>query len=183
MILKYLLAICSVVLFFGNSLVFAADSYVVGASATVTIDEHSVCKKVSNSLGAGVMVPTKTANEWYTGGSSFLENLYTGVSAANCTPGLIPCGSFTDLGDIIPAGFPVFVPAEHGYAYAHHGPTGKTISTFAEGVAPTKTLKVMALTPPNGTTILQATLDTAQITVASGDITNVSVVPPPPSAP
>lgn len=179
MLLKYFIAIFLSLSVLVNSTVFAADSYTVGASATVTIDEHSVCKKVSNTLGSGIMVPTKTANEWNTGGSSFLENLYTGVSASNCNTDLIPCGSFTELGDIIPAGFPAYVINDHAYAYAYHPPSGKAISVFASGTSPTKKIELMAITPPNGSTILQATLDTALVTVASGDLVfaaNVKVI-------
>lgn len=63
----------------------AADSYLIASGETVTINEHGVCRKVSNTLGAGIMVPTKSANEWHTGGESFLENLYSGVTATSCT--------------------------------------------------------------------------------------------------
>ena len=166
---KYFILVCFTFLFLQNLQAFAADSYVVGASATVTIDEHSVCKKVNNSLGAGIMVPTKTANEWGTGGSSFLENLYAGVSVSNCLPSAIPCGSFIELGDMIPAALPAFDENDHTYSYAFHEPTGKVISVFAYGTSPAVTIEVMAITPPNGT-ILQSTLDTARVTVASGDI-------------
>ena len=65
---------------------FAVDSYTVANNATVTIDEYTVCKDVTNNTGTSIMVPTKTANEWHTGGSSFLENLPAGVTVAACSP-------------------------------------------------------------------------------------------------
>jgi len=71
------------------STVYAADSYIVGAGSTETIDEHGVCKEVTNSGPLGIMVPTKTDSEWHTGGASFLENPYAGISALDCGP---PCG-------------------------------------------------------------------------------------------
>ena len=62
----------------------AAERYTVANTATVQIDEHSVCKDVTNNAGASIMVPTKTANEWSTGGSCFLSNLPPSVTAADC---------------------------------------------------------------------------------------------------
>ncbi len=84
MFLKYfVLSLIIALLFFGET-AGATDSYSVNAGQTITIDEFGVCKDVTNSLGVGIMVPTKTADEWHTGGISFLENLYAGVSAADC---------------------------------------------------------------------------------------------------
>ncbi len=92
-----LAAFVFVSLFFiaGSSL--AANSYAVGNSATVTVDEHGVCKKITNNhaSGASIMVPTKSASEWHTGGSSFLQNLPAGVSSADCAP---PCPTGTVVG-------------------------------------------------------------------------------------
>lgn len=86
MILKYFVISFCAFFFIFNTQAFAVDSYAVGAGTTATIDEFGVCKDVTNSLGVGIMVPTKTANEWHTGGSSFLENLYAGVSVVDCPP-------------------------------------------------------------------------------------------------
>lgn len=74
---------------FSATIVLAVDSYVVAPSTTETIDHHGVCKEVTNSLTTAIMVPTKTASEWSTGGASFLENPYPGVSAADCP---VSCG-------------------------------------------------------------------------------------------
>src|SRR5690606_22963184 len=66
----------------------AADSYSVASGATATIDEHGVCKKVTNQHASGlsIFVPTKTSPEW----SSFRSNLPLGVSLADCAPVIVP---------------------------------------------------------------------------------------------
>lgn len=67
-----------------SSPAFSADRYTVANGATVTIDEHGVCQKVTNS-STSRMVPTKSAAEW----SSFRSSPGAGVSLAACPP---PCG-------------------------------------------------------------------------------------------
>lgn len=59
---------------------FAANSHTVNNGATKTIDEHGVCKKITNGSGSSIMVPTKAAAEW----SSFRSNLPAGVTKASC---------------------------------------------------------------------------------------------------
>lgn len=49
---------------------FAANSYAIAAGATTTIDEHGVCRKVTNNAAQTIFVPTKTATEW----SAFVAN-------------------------------------------------------------------------------------------------------------
>ena len=83
MFLKYFVPSLLIALFFFGETAGATDSYTINSGQTVSIDEFGVCKDVTNSNTLGIMVPTKTANEWHTGGQSFLENLYTGVSAAD----------------------------------------------------------------------------------------------------
>jgi hypothetical protein len=65
---------------------YAADSYVVASGTTVTIDEHGVCRDVTNNHASslGIMVPTRSANEWHTATQSFLVQLSSGVTAASC---------------------------------------------------------------------------------------------------
>jgi len=62
---------------------FAATSYQVNNGATVTIDEHGVCKIVTNNHASGLalFVPTNTASEWTT----FRSNPPTGVTIGNDT--------------------------------------------------------------------------------------------------
>lgn len=69
----------------------AADSYSVGAGASVTITEHSVCHVVTNGLSQALFVPTKSAAEW----TSFRANTPPGVTSVACdtTPNAF---SFTD---------------------------------------------------------------------------------------
>jgi hypothetical protein len=64
----------------------ADDKYYIADGATQTIDEHGTCKDVTNNAGTEIMVPTKAANEWHSGGNSFLENLPNNVTAAACPP-------------------------------------------------------------------------------------------------
>ncbi len=59
---------------------FAADRYLVNNGATKTIDEHGVCKDVTNNAGGTIMVPCKAPAEW----SSFLSHLPPGVTAPDC---------------------------------------------------------------------------------------------------
>lgn len=70
------------VLFSGGA--WGADSYRVNSGATVQINEHSVCQRVTNNhaSGQGILVPTKTASEWTT----FRNNRPAGVTLAACPP-------------------------------------------------------------------------------------------------
>lgn len=65
----------------------ANTSYSVLAGQTITIDEHGICKKITNSGSRNIFVPTKSISEW----SSFLSNSPTGINLSNCS---ISCGSF-----------------------------------------------------------------------------------------
>lgn len=68
----------------GTSSAFAADMYSVNSGATVQINEHGVCQRITNSHGSGrpIMVPTRTATEWTT----FRNNRPAGVAMAACPP-------------------------------------------------------------------------------------------------
>lgn len=79
------LIIIALVSFHGVS--YALDSCVVPDGQTYTIDEHSECREVENATGQSIMVPTKTANEWSTGGSSFIDNTPAGVTLGACSAG------------------------------------------------------------------------------------------------
>lgn len=52
---------------------WALDSCVVPSGQTYTINEHSTCRRVTNSHASGqsIMVPTKSAAEWSSGGNAF----------------------------------------------------------------------------------------------------------------
>ena len=56
----------------------AADMYTVGAGATVTINEHGYCRRVTNPSTAR-MVPTRTAAEWLS-----VINNPNGLSIGGC---------------------------------------------------------------------------------------------------
>lgn len=64
---------------------FAADMYSVNSGATVQIDEHGVCQRITNSHSSGqaIMVPTRTATEWTT----FRNNRPAGVAMVACPTG------------------------------------------------------------------------------------------------
>ncbi len=64
----------------GNA--FAQEIFRVNPGQTVEIDRHGVCQRVTNSGGAGVMVPTRQAAAW----SSFRSSPPPGVSLSNCAP-------------------------------------------------------------------------------------------------
>ena len=72
-----LLGILFVMLLIG--IVYAAEYYQVNSGATSTIDEWSVCKKVTNNNALGIFVPTKTEAEW----TAFRTNV-SGVTSAEC---------------------------------------------------------------------------------------------------
>ena len=61
-------------------LVNAAQSYRVNNGATVTINEWSVCKKVTNSTGKDIFVPTNSSNEW----NQFRTYFPSGISLGTC---------------------------------------------------------------------------------------------------
>ena len=57
---------------------------VTGSGGSLQIDECGECRVVTNNNAADLYVPTKFDTEWYTGGSSFLENLPANVTATAC---------------------------------------------------------------------------------------------------
>jgi hypothetical protein len=59
----------------------------INNGATVEVDRHSVCRRVTNGTGTRIMVPTGTAAEW----TAFRNNAPSGVSFATCVP---PCGGW-----------------------------------------------------------------------------------------
>lgn len=63
-----------------GALVNAAQYYRVNNGTTVTINEWSVCKKVTNSTGKDIFVPTNTSNEW----NQFRTYFPSGISLGNC---------------------------------------------------------------------------------------------------
>lgn len=76
-IMKFFLPLFVIALVSISPTAIAADSYVVPNGGSTTINEHGVCMGIANNHATGndILVPTKSANEWHTGGSSFLENL------------------------------------------------------------------------------------------------------------
>ena len=85
----------------------ALDSCPVPTGATYTIDEHSVCRRVTNGHASGqtIMVPTKTADEWSTGANAFVNATPAGITLGSCTAsatktfstgGLHSCGIRSD---------------------------------------------------------------------------------------
>lgn len=61
--------------------VYAAVSYRANVTETVQVDEHGVCRNVTNNFAIrDVFVPTKLAAEW----AAFRGNVPTGVSLSNC---------------------------------------------------------------------------------------------------
>lgn len=71
----------------------AADSYIVNNGTSQTINEHGVCKNIANATGSSIMVPTKTANEWSTGGNSFITNPPAGITISDAC-----CGGGASVG-------------------------------------------------------------------------------------
>lgn len=61
-------------------LVNAAQYYRVNNGTTATINEWSVCKKVTNNTGKDIFVPTNTSNEW----NQFRTYFPSGISLGNC---------------------------------------------------------------------------------------------------
>lgn len=58
----------------------------VAAKSEVKIDRHLTCRVIKNNSNNPVMVPTRTAEEWSSGTSSFLTNISNmpGVTATSC---------------------------------------------------------------------------------------------------
>lgn len=64
---------------FDTGSAYAASSYTVANSATVEINEHGVCRRVTNNGGGSRWISTKTAAEW----NSFVNNP-NGLTMAAC---------------------------------------------------------------------------------------------------
>ncbi|PZO72358.1 MAG: hypothetical protein DI629_20905 [Mesorhizobium amorphae] len=67
---------------------FSPGVFRVAGADEVRIDRHGVCRLVRNAASNNIMVPVKSANEWASGGGSFLNNLadMSGVSVKPCQP-------------------------------------------------------------------------------------------------
>ena len=115
-------------LLMGAQSVKALDSCVVPTTLRYNIDEHSQCREVTNNHPSGedIMVPLKTAAEWVSGGSSFLQNLPTGIRAIQCGDCVIQSGDLAEVGrykagggapaaEIIDQPINVFVQGDYAY--------------------------------------------------------------------
>jgi len=71
------------ILFFCSYIVEAAEYYKVNVGTTVTINEHGVCKKVTNSGSSHIFVPTKTTTEWSEFRIHHPSNVYLGECCTN----------------------------------------------------------------------------------------------------
>lgn len=69
------------ILFYGHQ-GFAANSYNIAASASTTIDEHGVCRIVTNNSAKAMFIPTKTNLEW--------TQVRNATSAPNISMGFCP---------------------------------------------------------------------------------------------
>lgn len=63
-----------------SSTAFSADSYRLNNGAVQNISEHGQCRRITNSSGNAIFIPTKTASEW----SAFYGVTTTGVTKAAC---------------------------------------------------------------------------------------------------
>ena len=72
--------VLSLVLTFVVGGTIAANSYRAYTGQTATVDEHGVCKKVTNSAGVDYFIPTNSSAEW----QAFMDNAPTGISLAEC---------------------------------------------------------------------------------------------------
>lgn len=86
------------VIFFGAALLRAATTYRITAGSSPQVTEHSTCKKVTNSTGNDVFIPTRTVAEW----NSFINNPPSGVTVASCTCNL-PWGGTIGEGQSVTA--------------------------------------------------------------------------------
>jgi len=80
------LALMAFFMMMGMTSVYAVDSYVVPNGSTSLINEFTSCRLVTNGHASGIsiMVPTRTAAEWDTGATAFLNTLPAGVTAVAC---------------------------------------------------------------------------------------------------
>ena len=60
-------------------IVYAATSYQINSGAQVTVDEWSVCQKVTNNNALAIFVPTNTEAEW-----TAFRTYASGVTYASC---------------------------------------------------------------------------------------------------
>ena len=68
----------------GPQQAFAADYYRINENTSAKIDEHNVCRVVTNKVGTPVNIPTNLKDEWSTGASSFMTNIPDDLVVAPC---------------------------------------------------------------------------------------------------
>lgn len=82
-----LLTLCGLLF---HSSAYGADFHQVNNGTTVDINEHGVCREVTNNIGAAIFIPTKTSTEW----ASFYNSPPTNVSITPTTHSYGSYGSF-----------------------------------------------------------------------------------------
>ena len=85
-LIKNILVLSFVTVLSCSAISQTADYYTLPHGQTITIDEWSECRNITNNSGTAIFVPTKTSGEW----SSFRNNLPSGVSENACS---FSCGS------------------------------------------------------------------------------------------
>lgn len=93
--------ICLGILFSGVSPANAADSYRVNNGTTVKIDEHGVCRNVTNNVGSAIFVPTRTATEWAT----FRSNKPSAVTVTTANETMNISNSCSSAPPVCPSGW------------------------------------------------------------------------------
>ncbi|PTX52374.1 hypothetical protein IQ03_01164 [Gemmobacter caeni] len=119
----------------------AQEMSTVHSGGRVEINAHGVCRRVHNGTEHGVMIPTKTAQEWATGGSSFLQNVPTGMTAYACVSPEVALRRWSRIGPPGQTGQPFTVNG------ADHGLTFTSVGVSTDGVTPSLVGNQIRYTP------------------------------------
>jgi hypothetical protein len=137
------LALVGSLLFFGGNTgpALSQDMTTIQSGGRVEINAHGVCRRVHNGTDLGVMIPTRSPQEWATGGSSFLQNVPTGMTAYACVSPEVALRRWSRPGP----------PGQTGQPFAingsDHGLTFTSVGMSTDGVTPSLVGNQIRYTP------------------------------------
>lgn len=125
----------------GTGPAHSQDMTAVGSGNRVEINAHGICRRVHNGTAHGVMIPTKSPQEWATGGSSFLQNVPMGMTAYACVSPEIALRRWARPGPPGQTGQPFTING------SDHGLTFTSVGVSTDGVTPSLAGNQIRYTP------------------------------------
>lgn len=113
----------------------------VTSGRRVEITAHGVCRRVHNGTENAVMIPTRSPEEWAVGGSAFLTNVPTNMTAYACVSPEIALRRWSRPGPLGSTGQPFTING------ADHGLTFTSVGTSTDGVSPALVGNEVTYTP------------------------------------